>query len=129
KTSEERANVLQLFRADSIIKDAESIRKKMLGPDTKWSILGQSFGGFCAVHYLSAAPEGLNEAFITGGLPSLTRPIDEVYRATHEIVREKNRLYYERYPEDRERVEKILHHLSENEVMIPRGDRLTPRRK
>ena len=128
KTAQERADVLKLFRADSIIKDAEWIRKELIGPEKKWSILGQSFGGFCAVHYLSAAPEGLKEVFITGGLPSLTRPIDEVYRATHEIVREKNRLYYERYPEDRERVEMILQHLSENEVMIPRGDRLTPRR-
>ena len=73
KTAQERADVLKLFRADSIIKDAEWIRKEMIGPENKWSILGQSFGGFCAVHYLSAAPEGLNEAFITGGLPSLTK--------------------------------------------------------
>jgi pimeloyl-ACP methyl ester carboxylesterase len=32
-------------------------------------VLGQSYGGFCAVHCLSAHPEGLREVFVTGGLP------------------------------------------------------------
>ena len=41
-----------LFRADNIIKDAERIRKQLIG-NNKWSVLGQSFGGFCATHYLS----------------------------------------------------------------------------
>ena len=124
----ERADVLKFFRADSIVRDAEWIRKKLVGPDTPWSVLGQSFGGFCAVHYLSAAPEGLREVFITGGLPSLTRPIDEVYRETYKIVREKNNLFYERYPEDRNRIEEVIRYISGNEVFVPRGDRLTPRR-
>jgi hypothetical protein len=35
----------------------------------RWSILGQSFGGFCCATYLSLAPEGLLEALITGGIP------------------------------------------------------------
>ena len=41
--------------------DAEIIRS-MLVPatnhDGRWTILGQSFGGFCCVTYLSNAPEG-----------------------------------------------------------------------
>lgn len=49
------------FRADSIVADAEIIRS-MLVPatnhDGRWTILGQSFGGFCCVTYLSNAPEG-----------------------------------------------------------------------
>ena len=45
----------------------------------RWSILGQSFGGFCVVAYLSAHPGSLREAFITGGLPPLDAGIDEVY--------------------------------------------------
>ncbi len=49
----------------------------------RWSVLGQSFGGFCVVNYLSQAPDGLAEAFITGGLPPLDRHPDDVYRATY----------------------------------------------
>lgn len=45
-------------RADNIVRDSEEIRRTLLGPDQRWSILGQSFGGFCGVRYLSAAPEG-----------------------------------------------------------------------
>ena len=41
-------------------------------------MLGQSFGGFCVLNYLSRAPEGLAEAFFTGGLPPLDRHPDDV---------------------------------------------------
>ena len=61
-------------------------------------MLGQSFGGFCVCTYLSIAPEGLREAYITGGLPPLARRRDDVYAATYERVRERNRRYYARYP-------------------------------
>ena len=40
-----------LFRADNIVRDAEEIRKNLI-QDKKWSVLGQSFGGFCATNYL-----------------------------------------------------------------------------
>src|SRR5688500_7090935 len=82
------------FRADAIVRDAEWIRRE-LGVET-WSILGQSFGGFCALTYLSLAPEGLREAFFTGGLPPVGRPIDDVYEATYERTAERCRRYYER---------------------------------
>ena len=52
-----QADYVAHFRADNIVADAEFIRRELLGPEGKWSILGQSFGGFCVVHYLSAAPE------------------------------------------------------------------------
>ena len=65
---------LKNFRADSIVKDAELFRKTVLGEDVKWTLLGQSFGGFCITTYLSFAPEGVKEALLTGGLPPL---IDE----------------------------------------------------
>src|SRR5437867_2509134 len=60
-TPSEQAGYLTFFRADSIVRDAELIRQQ-LGGD-RWSVLGQSFGGFCALAYLSIAPEGLREAF------------------------------------------------------------------
>lgn len=66
-TAEQQADYLTHFRADSIVRDAEWIRRE-LGVD-RWSVLGQSFGGFCVIAYLSLAPDGLREALITGGIP------------------------------------------------------------
>jgi pimeloyl-ACP methyl ester carboxylesterase len=125
-SAEEQAEYLTHFRADSIVRDAELIRHQ-LGVEP-WSVLGQSFGGFCVVNYLSQAPEGLAAAFLTGGLPPLERHPDDVYRATYERVAAKNRAYCERYPEDRVRVASILERLEAEDVRLPAGDRLTQRR-
>lgn len=76
------ADYLLHFRADAIVQDAEFIHRELLGGREKWSALGQSFVGFCVTHYLSAAPDGLKEAIITGGLPPLDRPVDDIYQAT-----------------------------------------------
>lgn len=48
------ARYLTHFRADAIVRDAECFREH-LGV-AQWSVLGQSFGGFCTLHYLSAFP-------------------------------------------------------------------------
>jgi len=125
-SSEEQAEYLTHFRADSIVRDAELIRHQL--DAERWSVLGQSFGGFCVVNYLSHAPEGLAAAFLTGGLPPLERHPDDVYRATYERVAAKNRAYYERYPEDRDRIAGILERLEAEDVRLPAGDRLTRRR-
>ena len=53
------------------MRDAELVRAQLIG-DRPWTVLGQSFGGFCCLTYLSLSPEGLAGALITGGLPSLT---------------------------------------------------------
>ena len=125
-SSELQAEYLTHFRADSIVRDAELIRRE-LGVE-RWSVLGQSFGGFCVLAYLSQAPEGLAEAFLTGGLAPLERGPDEVYRATYHRTRAKNGAYYDRYPQDRERVLAILERIEAEDVRLPAGDRLTQRR-
>jgi hypothetical protein len=56
------------------------------------------------------------------------RPIDDVYTATWRRAVEKNRAYFQRYPEDRERGRDILHRLDDEEVRLPSGDRPTARR-
>ena len=122
----EQADYLKHFRADSIVRDAEAIRAE-LGVD-RWSVLGQSFGGFCVMTYLSIAPDGLREAFVTGGLAPVGRHVDEVYRATYERILERNRRYYERYPEDRARVRALVERLDAEPLILPTGDRLTARR-
>lgn len=126
-TPEATAGYLKHFRADAIVADCEWIRRELLG-DEPWSLLGQSYGGFCAVRYLSAAPGGLREVMATGGLPSLTRPADDVYRATYRRVLAKNRLYYHRYPDDVDRARRVADYLAAHDVQLPAGGRLTPRR-
>jgi pimeloyl-ACP methyl ester carboxylesterase len=126
QSPQEQADYLKLFRADNIVRDAEWIRREM--QIDRWSVLGQSFGGFCVTTYLSIAPEGLREAFITGGLPPIDHHTDDVYRATYPRVRAKNRLYFERYPDDVQRLHDIVDYLLKHDVRLPYGDPLTPRR-
>jgi pimeloyl-ACP methyl ester carboxylesterase len=124
--ADEQARRLTHFRADAIVRDAEWIRRE-LGVE-RWSVLGQSFGGLCVTTYLSLAPEGLREAFITGGLPVLGPRIDDVYRATYARTLERSRRHYERYPEDRDRVRVLHERLGSEDLRLPSGDRLTSRR-
>jgi pimeloyl-ACP methyl ester carboxylesterase len=122
----DQARRLTHFRADSIVRDAELVRRE-LGVD-RWSVLGQSFGGFCVVSYLSLAPEGLTEAFITGGLPPRGERIDDVYRATYARTLAASRHHYERYPGERARVRALHDCLAAGDLRLAGGDRLTPRR-
>jgi pimeloyl-ACP methyl ester carboxylesterase len=121
----DQAAYLQHFRADAIVRDAELVRRDLVGPTEPWSALGQSYGGFCAMTYLSVAPEGLREVFVTGGLPPLSGHPDQVYRATYRRVLDKNAAYFDRYPEDRDRLGQIVAHLRKNDVRLPGGDRLS----
>ncbi|KAJ5129650.1 uncharacterized protein N7515_005689 [Penicillium bovifimosum] len=126
-----QAEYLKNFRADSIVRDCEAIRKVLTQnyppEQQKWSLLGQSFGGFCAVTYLSKFPEGLKEAFLTGGLPPLTNGPDAVYAKTYEKVKQRNEAYYQKFPDDADRVKKIMQYLTQNQVALPSGV-LTPAR-
>ena len=125
-TAREQADYLTRFRADSIVRDAELIRKE-LGVE-RWSILGQSFGGFTSMTYLSIAPDSLAEAFITGGLSPIGRHVDDIYGATYRRLLRSNARYFERYPDDRARIGDILRRLDTEDVRLPSGDRLTARR-
>jgi pimeloyl-ACP methyl ester carboxylesterase len=125
-SGQERATYLTHFRADSIVRDCEAIRRE-LGVE-RWSILGQSFGGFTSLTYLSFAPDGLREALLTGGLSPVGRPVDDVYAATWRRIPAANERYYARYPDDRRRVRDILKRLDDEDVRLPSGDRLTSRR-
>ncbi len=122
-TAAQQAEHLTHFRADSIVRDAELFREA-LGVD-RWSVLGQSFGGFCSLTYLSFAADGLREAFFTGGLPPVGRPVDEVYAATYSTQLERNRRYYARFPGDRDRVRALLDLCEAGEVRLPNGDVMT----
>lgn len=128
----EQVNYLKLFRADTAVKDWEAIRKCLTAdyPEEKkkWSLVGQSYGGFIATTYLSQAPEGLREVFTLGGLPPVSqKDPDEVYRRLHRKVLERNAKYYEKYPEDIEGVRKIARLLQDEQhpVILPDGGSLS----
>jgi pimeloyl-ACP methyl ester carboxylesterase len=114
-----QADYLTRFRADSIVLDAELIRRQLT--DEPWAVLGQSFGGFCVVSYLSFAPHGIREAFITGGLPGLTATPDDLYRRTYRTVIGKNAAHYQRYPGDVEQAQLVAAYLGEHDVRLPDG--------
>ncbi|KXT03144.1 hypothetical protein AC578_7729 [Pseudocercospora eumusae] len=130
-----QAKYLRLYRADNIVRDAEAIRQALTAdyPEEKkkWSIMGQSFGGFCSITYLSFYPQGLRESFIFGGLQPLVKNPDEVYRHCYRKVAERNRAYYNKFPEDIERVHLIMRYLSrfgDGTIKLPSEGNLTRRR-
>ncbi|MGZ4437755.1 MAG: alpha/beta fold hydrolase [Nocardioides sp.] len=124
-SAQQQAEHLTHFRADAIVADCELLRAA-LGVD-RWSVLGQSFGGFCALRYLSAAPGSLREVFFTGGLPPVGRPVDDVYAATYATMRERNRRYHATYPGDRDRLRAVLDACDAGELVLPSGDSVTAR--
>ncbi|GAA2628011.1 alpha/beta fold hydrolase [Paractinoplanes durhamensis] len=127
RTPQELADHLRLFRADSIVADAEILRER-LAEGSKWDTLGQSYGGFVTMAYLSVAPQGLRNCFVTGGLPGLTATADEVYARTYPRVAAKNAEYYRAFPDDLAAVRRVADHLAAEDVRLPDGDRLTVER-
>jgi pimeloyl-ACP methyl ester carboxylesterase len=121
------AAYLRHFRADSIVADAELIRGRLTG-GAPWETLGQSYGGFVTLTYLSQAPHGLRTCYVTGGLPGIGATADDVYARTYPLVAAKNAAYYRRYPDDLAAVRRLADHLDANDVRLPDGDRLTGRR-
>ena len=126
-TDGEIAAYLRLFRADAIVADAELLRERIAG-GRPWETLGQSYGGFVTITYLSQAPQGLAACYVTGGLPGLVATADDVYARTYPRVARKNAEFYARYPEDAALVRRIANHLDSHVVELPDGDRLTTRR-
>ncbi|MBR5950648.1 MAG: alpha/beta fold hydrolase, partial [Actinomycetaceae bacterium] len=126
-TVEEQAAFLSCFRQDSIVADAEILRRELQG-DKPREALGQSFGGFCVTNYLSQAPEGLARAFIAGGLPALDLHADDVYVRTYQQTAQRNKDFFARYPEDEETAWYIATHLADVEEVLPDGTRLTSAR-
>ncbi len=122
-----QAEHLSHFRADSIVRDAEHVRTTLYG-GRRWSTLGQSYGGFLTLTYLSLAPDGVAASYVTGGLAGLTASAEEVYRRTQPRVVAKNARYRERYPGDEARVARVADRIAAGDVRLPGGDPLTVER-
>lgn len=131
-TAEAAAQYLRCFRAPSIVRDAELIRKALVTDDGKWSIFGQSFGGFCCMTYLSQFPWNVSRAFLTGGVPPIDHgcSADVVYRKLSRRVMRQMDLYYEAFPQDEQALRELVTFISnqpKGRVPLPSGSVLSVR--
>ena len=117
---------LRRLRADNIIRDLERLREA-LGIRT-WTLLGQSFGGFCATHYLATGTEAVDRVLLTGGLPATDCGIDDGYRATYAKTAERHQELYREFPGIDATIRKVCHHLDNSDERLPTGERLSSRR-
>lgn len=115
----DQAEYLSCLRADAIVEDAELVREA-LGLTT-WTVLGQSFGGFCTLRYLSAHPGSLDRVLFTGGLPAVGRPIDDAYSLTWEEMIRASEEHYRRFPGNRDRMRELAALAGAGELRLP-GD-------
>ncbi|KAH7320647.1 Alpha/Beta hydrolase protein [Stachybotrys elegans] len=122
---------LRLMRQDNTVRDCEAVRKALTSGmsenQAKWSIFGQSYGGFVSLSYLSLHPEGLREVFLTGGLAPVGRSAQEVYEALYPRVMKRNEAYYRKFPEDIQNVRQVARHIESQggSVDLPAGGSLT----
>ena len=115
---------LRLMRADQIVGDAEALRRAL--GIKKWTVMGQSFGGFIITAYLSRFPEAIEKAYITGGLPGLTK-VNRIYEQTFAATAQRCREFYA-LPGMEEAVRQTCAHVLEHDEYLPNGEKLTPNR-
>lgn len=123
----EAADHLACFRADAIVEDAEHLRRTVFG-GARWATLGQSYGGFLTLTYLSRHPEALIACYVTGGLPGIGATAEEVYRRTYPRQVARNVELARRYPADVESLGALADRLAAGDVLLPDGDVLTVER-
>ena len=122
-----QADFLKRLLAPSIVRDLEYLR--LMGFEGRpWVTLGQSYGGFLTLSYLSSYPTGIVASFVAGGIPHIPASAAEVYAHTFPRMAEKTRLYYARYPEDVARAAAVADRLAAEPVMLPDGSPLTVER-
>ncbi|KEF52485.1 uncharacterized protein A1O9_11327 [Exophiala aquamarina CBS 119918] len=126
----DQLNYLQHFRADTAVRDLEAIRLCLTAgyPEEKkkWSVMGQSYGGYVSTTYLSSYPEGLREVFTLGGLPPVTLTTgDEPIRRCFKRVAHRNEEYYGKFPEDVDRVRTLVQFIEKKKPVLLSGVALT----
>ncbi|WP_396658197.1 alpha/beta fold hydrolase [Microbacterium sp.] len=114
------AERLTHLRADAIVRDAEALRQE-LGAAT-WSVLGQSFGGFTTLAYLSTDAASLERVYFTGGLSAVGTHPDEVYALTYDKMRTASEAYYRRFPAHRDAIRRIADLAAAGGLVLPGGE-------
>ncbi|MFF7292705.1 alpha/beta fold hydrolase [Microbacterium sp. NPDC008134] len=114
------AEHLTHLRADAIVRDCEAMRQH-LGAE-QWSVLGQSFGGFTTLAYLSTDAESLTDVFITGGLSAIGRHPDDIYALCYDKMRDASERYYRRFPEHRDAMRRLVDRAAAGDIVLPDGE-------
>lgn len=114
------AEHLTHLRADAIVRDCEAMRQH-LGAE-QWSVLGQSFGGFTTLAYLSTDADSLTDVFITGGLSAIGRHPDDVYALCYDKMRDASERYYRRFPEHRDAMRRLVDRAAAGDIVLPDGE-------
>ena len=122
-----QADFLKRHLASSIVRDFEYLRLVAFG-GKPWVTLGQSYGGFLTLTYLSLFPEGVAASFTCGGIPHVPASAREVYEHTFPRMAAKTQQYYQRYPEDVERVAALADALAEHRPALADGSPMTVER-
>lgn len=121
------ADYVACFRADAIVEDAEHLRRTAFG-GRRWTTLGQSYGGFITLTYLSRHPEALEACLTTGGIPPVHTDAEGVYARTFPRQLERNRAFEREFPDDVATLGSIADLVAGETVALPDGDVLTPHR-
>ncbi|KAL1850648.1 hypothetical protein Daus18300_012859 [Diaporthe australafricana] len=108
-SDQQMADFIKQFCQDNIVRDLEAIRLCLSAQvednadsdasSVRWTILGQSYGGYISLTYLSTHPEGLLEVFITGGLPPCGMDIEDYFKVEYAKIVAQNKLFYLAYPD------------------------------
>lgn len=114
------AEHLTHLRADAIVRDCEAVRAH-LGVET-WSVLGQSFGGFTTLAYLSTDADSLDEVFFTGGLSAIGRHPDDVYALCYDKMRTASERYYRHFPAHRDVMRRLIDLADAGGIVLPDGE-------
>lgn len=120
------AEHLTHLRADSIVRDAEALRQHL--DAARWNVLGQSFGGFTTLAYLTTDAASLDRVYFTGGLSTVDRSPDEVYALCYDKMRSASERYYRRFPEHRDRMRRLVDLASAGSIVLPDGEVVSPSR-
>ncbi|WP_243077156.1 alpha/beta fold hydrolase [Microbacterium sp. SS28] len=114
------AEYITHLRADAIVRDCEAMREH-LGAQT-WSVLGQSFGGFTTLAYLTTDAASLADVYITGGLSAVGRHPDDVYSLTYDKMRAESERYYRRFPGHRDAMRRLVDRAAAGRLVLEDGE-------
>lgn len=117
-------DLLSRLRADAIVRDCEALRERLGGK--RWSVLGQSFGGFTLMHYLGRHPEAIQHAYFTGGLPPVGHSAEEAYALTFEKMADESARFFRRFPEDADRMRRLADLAHDGALLLPDGAAVSP---
>jgi proline iminopeptidase len=114
------ADYLACFRQDAIVADAEHLRRTVYG-GRRWSTLGQSYGGFLTLAYLSRHPQALDACYVTGGLIGIDATAEDVYARTFPRQAARTAAFARAFPGDVEVLSRLADEVAGGEVRGPDG--------